>query len=74
MATGTSTGSLASIKRKLDEISRQIYEIDLKVQAFKKENKDILDLLEAKRLLQQDIVSLQIDYELQKAKNKKKWN
>ena len=74
MATCTSTGSLALIERKLDEISRQIYEIDLKVQAFKKENKDISDLLEAKRLLQQDIVSLQIDYELQKAKNKKKWN
>ena len=74
MATGTSAGSLALIKRKLDEISRQIYEIDLKVQAFKKENKDISDLLEAKRLLQQDIVSLQIDYELQKAKNKKKHN
>ena len=51
-----------------------LFEIDLKVQAFKKENKDILDLLEAKRLLQQDIVSLQIDYELQKAKNKKKRN
>ena len=74
MATGTSTGSLALIERKLDEISRQIYEIDLKVQAFKKENKDISDLLEAKRLRQQDIVSLQIDYELQKAKNKKKRN
>ena len=74
MATGTSTGPLASIKRKLDEISRQVYEIDLKVQAFKKENKDISDLLEAKHLLQQDIVSLQIDYELQKVKNKKKWN
>ena len=39
-----------------------LFEIDLKVQAFKKENKDILDLLEAKCLLQQDIVSLQIDY------------
>ena len=49
-----------------------LFEIDLKVQVFKKENKDILDLLEVKCLLQQDIVLLQIDYELQKAKNKKK--
>ena len=74
MVTGTSTTSLPSIKRKIDEISRQIIEIDLKVQDFKKQSKDISDLEEAKCLLQQDIVSLQIDYELQKAKNKKKHN
>ena len=48
--------------KKETEISRQIFEIDLEVHAFKKENKDISDWLEAKCLLQQDIVSLQIDW------------
>ena len=63
--------SLASLKRKLDDLGKQIFEIDLKIQEFKKKNKDTADLQEAKRLLQQDIVSTQIEFELQKAKNKK---
>ena len=75
MATGgTPTESLASIKRNLDEISCQIFEIDIKIQDFKKSGKDIADLEEAKRLLQQDIVDLQIKFKLQKARNKKKRN
>ena len=61
MATGGC--SLASLKRKLDDLTKQIFEIDLKIQEFKKE---------AIRLLQQEIVSTQIKFELQKVKNKKK--
>ena len=73
MATsGVPTESLASLKWQLDEISCQIYEIDLKIQEFKKSGKEIADLEEAKCLLQQDIVGLQIKYELQKVKKKKK--
>ena len=73
MATGSSF-SLAALKRKLDDLAKQIFEIDLKIQQFKQQNKDIVDLQEAKRILQQDIVSTQIQFELQKAKNKKKHN
>ena len=64
--------SLASIKCNLDEISRQIFEIDLKIQQFTMSGRDTADLEEAKCLLQQDVVDLQIQYELQKAKNRKK--
>ena len=73
MATGgRQTESLASIKHDLDEKSRQIFEIDLKIQEFNHSVRDTSDLEEAKRLLQQDIVDLQIRYELQRAKNKKR--
>ena len=73
MATGSrQTESLASIKRDLDKKSRQIFEIDLKIQEFNRSGRDTSDLEEAKRLLQQDVVDLQIQYELQRAKNKKK--
>ena len=71
-ALATGRCSLASLKRKLDDLGKQIFEIDLKIQEFKKKNKDTADLQEAKRLLQQDIVSTQTEFELQKAKNKKK--
>ena len=75
MATGgTPTESLASLKKNFDEILCQIFEIDIRMQEFKKSEKDIADLEEAKCLLQQDIVDLQIKYELQKARNKKKRN
>ena len=73
MATGSrQTESLASMKRDLDEKSRLIFEIDLKIQEFNGSGRDTSDLEEAKRLLQQDFVDLQIRYELQRAKNKKK--
>ena len=73
MATGgRQTESLASIKHDLDEKSRQIFEIDLKIQEFNPSGRDTSDLEETKCLLQQDVVDLQIRYELQKAKNKKK--
>ena len=73
MATGSrQTESLASIKHDLDEKSRQIFEIDLKIQEFNHSGRDTSDLEEAKRLLQQEVVDLQIRYELQRAKNKKK--
>ena len=73
MATGSKqTESLASIKHDSDEKSRQIFEIDLKIQEFSRSGRDTADLEEAKCLLQQDVVDLQIWYELQKAKNRKK--
>ena len=73
MATGgKQTESLASIKCDSDEKSRQIFEIDLKIQEFSHSGRDTADLEEAKCLLQQDVVDLQIRYELQKAKNRKK--
>ena len=74
MATGGCSFSLAGLKGKLDDLAKQIFEIDLKIQQFKQQNKDIADLQEAKQILQQDIVSTQIQFELQKAKNKKKHN
>ena len=68
--------SLVSIKCKLDDILKQIFEIDIKIQEFKQQRKDTGDLEEAKCLIQQGVLSLKIDYELQKAKirNKKKGN
>ena len=66
------TERLACIKRDLDKKSRQIFKIDLKIQEFNHSGRDTSDLEEAKCLLQQDIVDLQIRYELQRAKNKKK--
>ena len=69
MATsGKQTESLASIKHDSDEKSRQIFEIDLTIQEFSHSGRDTADLEEAKCLLQQDIVDLQIRYELQKEK------
>ena len=56
------------------KIKTDIFEIDLKIQQFNGSGKDTSDLEEAKCLLQQDIVDLQIRYELQKAKNRKKKN
>ena len=75
MATATPVLSLAALKHKLDELSRQIFEIDLKIQALatqKDKQGDIANLNAAKLQLQKDIVDLQIQYELKKAKNKKK--
>ena len=75
MATATSVLSLAALKRKLDELSRQIFEIDLKIQALatqKDKQGDIANLNAAKLQLQKDIVDLQIKYQLKKAQNKKK--
>ena len=75
MATATSVLSLAALKRKLDELSRQIFEIDLKIQALatqKDKQGDIANLNAAKLQLQKDIIDLQIKYELKKAQNKKK--
>ena len=73
MATGGL--SQAALKRKIDSLSRQIFEIDLKIQSFRHQEdkvEDICNLEAAKLQLQQDIVSLQINLELAKAKNKKR--
>ena len=71
MATGT---SLAALKRKLDDLSKQIFEIDLKIQTLAKQNKqqEVSNLKAAKVQLQKDVIDLQIQYELQKARNKKR--
>lgn len=71
MATGT---SLAALKRKLDDLSKQIFEIDLKIQTLAQQNKqqEVSNLKAAKVQLQKDVVDLQIQYELQKARNKKR--
>ena len=73
MATGGL--SQAALKRKIDALSRQIFEIDLKIQSFRHQEdkvEDIRNLEAAKLQLQQDIISLQINLELAKAKNKKR--
>ena len=75
MATATPVLSLAALKRKLDELSRQIFEIDLKIQALatqKNKQGDIANLNATKLQLQKDIIDLQIKYKLKKAQNKKK--
>ena len=71
MATGT---SLAALKRKLDDLSKHIFEIDLKIQTLAQQNKqqEVSNLKAAKVQLQKDVVDLQIQYELQKARNKKR--
>ena len=70
MATGT---SLAALKHKLDDLSKQIFEIDLKIQTLAQQNKqqEVSNLKAAKVQLQKDVVDLQIQYELQKVRNKK---
>ena len=53
MATGgKQTESLDSIKSDLDKKSRQIFEIDLKIQEFSGSGRDTADLEETKCLLQ----------------------
>ena len=66
--------SQAELKRRLDSRSQQIFEIDLKIQSFRTQGKvdTVRDLEAAKLELQKQIVSLQIDLELVKAKAKKK--
>ena len=72
MATGT---SLAALKHKLDDLSKQIFEIDLKIQTLAQQNKqqEVSNLKATKVQLQKDVVDLQIQYKLKKAQNKK-WN
>ena len=71
MAMGT---SLAALKRKLDDPSKQIFEIDLKIQTLAQQNKqqEVSNLKAAKVQLQKDIVDLQIQYKLKKVQNKKR--
>ena len=67
--------SQAALKRKIESLSKQIFETDLKIQSFRQQEdkvEDIRNLEAAKLQLQQDIVSLQINLKLAKAKNKKR--
>ena len=69
--------SIASLERQISELSRQIFEIDIKIQNFKKTQTNlgkIPDLNAAKFSLQRDIVDLEIQKTLQKAKNRKRRN
>ena len=73
MATGGL--SQAALKRKIESVSKQIFEIDLKIQSFRQQEdkvEAVRNLEAAKLQLQQDIISLQINLELAKAKNKKR--
>ena len=65
----------AGLKREIDEISRQIYEIDLKIQQFSTQQNPenhIANLQATKAKLQSDIVNLQIQLELKKAQGKRR--
>ena len=66
--------SQAAVKRKIESVSKQIFEIDLKIQSFRQQEdkvEAVRNLGAAKLQLQQDIVSLQVTLELAKAKKKK---
>ena len=63
----------ASLKREIDDISKQIFKIDIKIQSFQSQgpnNLHIPALQEAKLELQKKIVQLQIQLELTKAQRK----
>ena len=66
--------SQKSIRQEIDEISRQIFEIDVKIQQFEqqKNNQHTPALKEARRKLQEEIVPLQIELELKKAQGKQR--
>ena len=65
--------SLGQLKRDLDSLSQQIFQIDLKIQQFRQQNntQHIPNLKAAKKELQQQILQKQIALEWQQAKNKK---
>ena len=63
--------SQASLKKELDDISRQIYEIDLKTQSFGPNNSHIPALKQAKLELQKRIVPLQVQLEILLSRRKK---
>ena len=66
----------ASLKREIEDISKQIFEIDIKIQSFQSQgpnNPHIPALKEAKLELQKKIVQLEIQLEYTKAKRKKAW-
>ena len=65
--------SLAQLKRELDSLSQQIFQIDLKIQQFRQQNntQNISNLEAAKKELQQQILQNQIALEWQQAQNKK---
>ena len=71
MAQGSHT--LVDLKMKLDKLSEQIFDIDLQIQKFKQQRnlQHIPNLEAAKVTIQNDIVDLQIQFELKKAQNKK---
>ena len=62
------------IRQEIDELSRQIFEIDVKIQQFEqqKNTQHIPALKEARKKLQQEIVPLQIELELKKAQGKRR--
>ena len=72
MAAGVSQ---ASLKRELDALLKQIYEIDIKIQQFKSQQQNhhhIPNLEAAKVDIQRKIVDKQIQLELKKAQGKRR--
>ena len=61
--------SQAKLKKKLDQLSSQIYQINLQIQTFKQQgNTQHIPYLEAE--LQKSVVETQIKFELKKAQGK----
>ena len=66
----------ASLKREIEDILKQIFEIDIKIQSFQSQgpnNPHIPALKEAKLELQKKIVQLEIQLEYTRAQRKKAW-
>ena len=65
--------SLAQLKRELDSLSQQIFQIDLKIQQFRQQNntQHISNLEAAKKDLEHQILQKQIALERQQVQNKK---
>ena len=65
--------SLAQLKRNIKQLSKEIYEIDLKIQEFRAQGNDahIPALETAKHDIQKQIPQHQIQFEYKKAQNRK---
>ena len=74
MAEGRCTQ--ASLKREIEDILKQIFEIDIKIQSFQSQgpkNPQIPAWKEAKLELQKKILQLEIQLEYTRAQRKKAW-
>ena len=75
MAQDRSEVSKASLKGKSDELSWEIYEIDLKIQQFKQHSGQAHhtpNLKEAKIIKQKEILDLQVKLEYKKAQKRRR--
>ena len=70
---GSSDLSKAQIKRDLEQLGKDLYNIDLQIQKVKSEGNDrnqISNLEEAKRIIQKDVLGKQIQLELKVAQSR----